>query len=189
MDPMLLRIYQQQVEYCCRAVLFGLEDIQSVGAADNGRLWYGAQNLITGAGNASKTLWGIGNSTQRKRRYAERKPLRDSLSVDDDSPLRDIKIRNDYEHLDERIERWWDESPNRNFIGAMIGPRGAVGGDSITEIDTLRWLDPESGDVIFWGNQLHIPAVVREAQRILSIADAESRKPHREAPSTSGGGQ
>ena len=57
------------------------------------------------------------------RRYAERQSLRDSLSVDDSSPLRRVKIRNDHEHLDERIERWWDTSPNPNFVGLVVGPR------------------------------------------------------------------
>jgi hypothetical protein len=178
MDLMLLRIYQGQVAYCCRAVLLALDDIQSPGAIETGRLWYGVQNLIVGAGNASKTLFGGGPKADRSRRYVERQPLRDSVGVTDDSPFRRVTIRNDYEHLDERIEKWWAESANHNFVDAVIGPPGTVSGNALGDKDTLRWLDPENGKVIFWGNELDIPAVHEEAVRVLPVADAESRKPH-----------
>jgi hypothetical protein len=180
LDLQLLRIYQRQIVYGCNAVLLGLEDIES---QDRNRLWYGVQNLIIGAGNLSKTLWGTGRSAkEREKRYADRQPLRDSLSITDASPLRQVKIRNDYEHLDERIEDWWDASSNRNWVGELIGPRGSVGGSAIGDKDILRWLDPSTGDVIFWGNELNIPTVVDEVKRLLPIAEAESIKPHWEVP-------
>jgi hypothetical protein len=187
MDTYLLRLYQEQVASCCKAVLLGYEDIQS-GLAEGGnreRTWYGVQNLIIGAGNLSKALWGAG-----ERRHAERQPLRDSLSVTDSSPLRQVKIRNDYEHLDERLEVWWEESTNHNIVGRLIGPRGTVGGEGFGEKDVLRWLDPTTGDVIFWGNELNIAAVVGEVERILPIAETESVKPHWDDQSrTSEGGE
>jgi hypothetical protein len=176
----LLRIYQHQVVYGCTAVLLGLQDIQT---EDDDRIWYGVQNLIIGAGNLSKTLWGTGRSEEeRQQRLATRQPLRESLSITDESPLRRVKIRNDYEHLDERIEEWWDTSPNRNWVGDFVGPRGSIVGPGFGDKDILRWLDPTTGDVIFWGNELNIPTVVAEVQRLLPIAQAESRKPHWEPP-------
>jgi hypothetical protein len=189
MELILLRLYQCHVATCCRAVLFGLEDIEASNPqVPSERFWYGVQNLVTGAGNASKALWGQGNNPKR---YAERQPLRDSLSVTDASPLREVKIRNDYEHLDERLEHWWKTSPNHNVIDAMVAPRGSIVGNALGEKDTLRWLDPTTGDVIFWGNELNIPTVVAEVQRILPIAEAEGLKPHWETPAqnqTSDGG-
>jgi hypothetical protein len=192
-DRLLLRAFQEQVAYSCRAVLLGFEDVQlgleELGSeAESGRLWYGVQNLVIGAGNVSKALWGTGPTQElRDRRYAERQPLRDSLGVTDTSPLRRIKIRNDFEHLDERIEDWWNESKSRSRIGILIGPRGSVGGAGWDDMNTLRWLDPESGDVIFWGNELHIPSVVNEVNWLWPVAEAEGNKPHWQ-PRTSGGG-
>jgi hypothetical protein len=196
MDTFLLRIYQEQVVYWSKSVLFGAADLQAgldqlENSFDQSRVWYGIQNLVIGAGNLSKTLWGIGNAEARKRRYVERQPLRDSLSVTDDSPLREIKVRNDYEHLDERIEEWWNTSQNHNYASELIGPRGMIGGDAIGEKDMFRWFDPSTGDVIFWGNELNIPSVLKEVQRILPIAVVETEKPHWDRPSnhqTSGGG-
>jgi hypothetical protein len=192
MDLMLLRIYQRQVVIACQAVLLGLNDIQTGlqtpgpngPQTDHARVWYGVQNFIIGAGNVSKTLWGTGrNQTEADARQARRKPLRDSLGITDASPLRRIKIRNDYEHLDERIEQWWNESTNHNFVDSLIGPRGSIGGDAIDQNkDILRWLDPSTGDVIFWGNELNIPIVVTEVQLLLPTAQAEADKPHWEPP-------
>jgi hypothetical protein len=187
-EPQLLRVYQNHVVHCCHGVLLGAQDIDSVSSPqDVARLWYGVQNVVVNAGNLAKVFWGIGNAAERAQRYEERRPLRESLSVADDSPLRDVKVRNDYEHLDERIEKWWKESPNRNIVNSMVGPRGAIIG--LGENETLRWFDPTTGDVIFWGNELNVPAVVKEAARILPIALAESRKPHFELPNNFGGGQ
>ena len=194
---MLLRIYQQQVAYSGKAVLLGFQDIQVVlkeiesgsWPVNTDRLWYGVQNLIVGAGNLSKTLWGTGrNETERQRRYSARQPLRDSLLVRDASPLRKVTIRNDYEHLDERIEEWWETSPDHNIADMTIGPR-----DSFallgSEKSVMRLLDPTTGEVTFWGNELNIPSIVNEVHRILPIAEAESRKPHWNTNhSTSGGG-
>jgi hypothetical protein len=185
MDLLLLRIYQGQVVYCCKAVLLAYRDIQS-GLADGGdrdRIQYGVQNLCIAAGNLSKTLWGAG-----EERRAERQPLRDSLSVTEASPLKQVRIRNDYEHLDERIEEWWKESPHHNIVGFLVGPRGSVTGESLGEKDVLRWLDPTTGDVIFWGNELNIPTVIKEVQRLLPIAEAEAQKPHWDQNQTIGGG-
>ncbi len=183
LDLHLLRTYQGQVAYSCTAVLFGHQDITSglgtgVATRDYDRLWYGIQNFIIGAGNASKALWGTGrNEAEAHRRYTERQPLRDSLGVTDDSPLRRVKIRNDYEHLDERIEEWWSESQHRNLV-TLIGARSGIVGDVLEEKDVMRWFDPESGDIIFWGNELNVYAVTTEVQRLLPRAKAESEKPH-----------
>jgi hypothetical protein len=183
MDTMLLRAYQGHVVHCCNNVIFGAEEIQKDPYNASGRLWYGIQNVVIGAGNLSKTLWGTGPNKQiRQRRLAERKPLRDSLGVKDDSPIRKVKIRNDYEHLDERIEDWWNTSTNRNLVTETIGPPGSVGGDAIGPKDMHRQFDPTTGDVRFWGNELNIPSVLAEVLRIYPIAVAESRKPHWDDP-------
>lgn len=185
MELMLLRIYQSQVAYQRHAVLLGDGDIKASLAAPNPLernsplLRYGIQNLLIGADNLSKTLWGTGRTeTEAAERYAIRQPLIHSFQTTDDSPLRRIKVRNDFEHLDERIETWWDTSTNRNYAGELVGPRGSVGGNAIGDNDILRWFDPSTGHVIFWGNELNIPEVVGEVQRLLLIAENEGQKPH-----------
>jgi hypothetical protein len=188
MNPQLLRIYQQHIIYTCQAMLFSQKDLEGgTQVASEGRgpslLWYGVQNLVIGAGNLSKALWGTGRTKQEaERRYYDRLPLRQSLQVTDASPLRRVKIRNDYEHLDERIEEWWAATPERNFV-ELIGPRDAIHtDDSLGDKDILRWFDPTTGDIIFWGNELSVPVTLNEVRRILPLAIAESRKPRWDGP-------
>lgn len=192
MDIYLLRVYQTQVLFCCKALVLAYQDI-ATGLEEGGnpdRVWYGVTNFIIGAGNLSKTLWGVGSKKERARRYTERQPLRDSLSVTDDSPLRDIKIRNDYEHLDERLEQWWNESEHHNMSDLNIGPKTAIAASPgvFGEKDMLRWLDPTTGDVNFWGNELNLLAVMSEVQRIFPIVQAEAQKPHWNTETSGGGG-
>jgi hypothetical protein len=160
----------------CRSALIAARDIQS-GLEESDHedadqiVWYGVQNFVIAAGNLSKILWGTGNDAKEaEQRRAGRKPLRDTLEVQDDSPLRRIKLRNDYEHLDEVVERCWSEPTKHLYPDAEIGP-----GDWSSEpgdVDILRHLDPISGDVIFWGNELNIPSVLDEIRRLLPIAKA-----------------
>jgi len=178
---MLLRLHQGRVVDACHSALIARDDIQGFGARECGRLWYGVANLVVATGNLSKSFFGSG--PERERIYEERAPLRESLDVDDSSPLRQVKIRNDFEHLDERLDKWWRDSPNHNVVDAMVGPDDLVGGDPgvFGDKDFLRWLNPETGKVIFWGNELHIPSVMQEILRILPIAEREHQKPHWEA--------
>lgn len=190
---MLLSIYQRHVAASCRTILFATDDIQSFGATQTGRFWYGIQNLVIGAGNVSKALWGTGKTEDRKRRYAERQPLRDSLGVTDDSPFRHVDIRNDIEHLDERIETWWAESPNHIFADENIGPDGFIGGDAFGDKDMLRTFNPQTNDLTFWGNTLNVREVVAATRELLPKAEEAARHwpagSFEDEPRAEGGGQ
>jgi len=85
-------------------------------------------------------------------------------------------MRNNFEHIDERIDRWWAQSKRHNHADKIIGPRGLVCG--FDEIDTFRWFDPTSKEVIFWGQRFNIQTLVTEAERILPKLEAEATKPH-----------
>jgi hypothetical protein len=185
MDPVLLNVCQGQVVFLCKAALLALDDIQGHGAPESGRLWYGVQNFIIASGNLSKLFFAAGREPGRTQRYEARQPLRESLGVTNESPLRQVRIRNDFEHLDERLEEWWGESPNRNFIDAIVGPEGMIVAPegALGEKDTLRWLNPETGNVIFWGNELHIPSVAEEVRRLLPLAERLSMTPPGMEPS------
>jgi hypothetical protein len=61
------------------------------------------------------------------------------------------------------------QTPNQSWIGMMVGPRGAVGGAAWDDRGVMRWYDPTTGVLIFWGNELEVSSVVAEAQRVLTI--------------------
>src|SRR5437016_7697390 len=118
MELMLLRLFQTQVALQCSGVL-------RAGAALNAFLqgppqpnqdafWLAMQNLLTCAANVSKACWGA-----EKRYVKEREPLRRSLKINSKSPFYNVWLRNRFEHFDEALDRWWNESENHNHLDHM----------------------------------------------------------------------
>jgi hypothetical protein len=174
MDLMLLRLFQRQVEFQCRAVhLAGVQVGQELaqGSTDQTQLWAGVQSLLTAAANISKACWG-----QSGKYEAEREPLRTSLGVTDASPLRGVWMRNRFDHYDEALDDWWAQSTSHNHIDFGIFPLNAIRG--FAEIEMFRVLDPQTMDIVFWGKRLNLLDVLLESQRILRIASTEAAKSH-----------
>lgn len=101
-------------------------------------------------------------------------------------PSANTDIRNHLEHYDERLERWWQESTDHNHIDRIVGPSTMIDAD-FHELDWFRHFDPQSGTLIFWGEQYDLEALVRAAKELLSTAEREAAKPHWEDPNTRGG--
>lgn len=175
MELMLLRTFQNQVLLQCEFMLFAAEDVNSAlggGGSDTvHRVFYGLQNLLNAAANVSKALWGQAGSLA-----TERKTLRDSIGVSDDSPLREVTMRNNFEHFDERLDRWWAKSSNHNHVDLIVAPRGAISGAD--DIDTFRWFDSNTADLVFWSQQFNLQALIDEVKRILPALRLEAAKPH-----------
>lgn len=172
MELMLLRIYQREIARQCEFVVLAVMDInRALATRTTSDVWMSVQTLLVAAANISKLCWGqAGSKTE------ERMALRDSLGITDESVLKATRFRNHFEHFDQRIEEWWLESDTHNFFDDSIGQRNTITG--VTDKDVFRWLDPQSGNLEFWGEQYSIPQVIAEVQRIRPIAQAESMKPH-----------
>jgi hypothetical protein len=170
MEPHLLGIFQLQVAAQCRFLLRAAHEINA--ALTNGDVegvFYGLQNFLSSGANISKALWGPGG------RFAEqRKPLRDSICIADDSPLRQVTMRNNFEHFDERIDKWWEESTRHNFLDTHIGVV-----EGFEDIDRFRQFDPRSGELSFWGQRFNLQELVNEVQSILPRLEAEIFGPRR----------
>jgi len=176
MERHLLRVFQRHVADQCRFALASVPAInQSAAQGDHDRLWIGCQMFVVGAGNVSKALWGDGR--HREAMAPGRQPLRDSLGVTDASALYQVAMRNHFEHFDERLDRWWRESPTRNYLDRMIGPPSAVGG--LTEIEMFRIYDPSPPTgprIVFWGESFDLQPIASECERIFAVANQEAEK-------------
>jgi len=179
MDLMLLRTFQQQVLTQCEFLLLAADDVNvSLNNHNTTRVFYALQNLLNAAANISKALWGQGG-----RLAAQRRTLRDSIGISDDSPLRNVTMRNNFEHFDERLDKWWNESERHNNVDFNIMPKSMiVGADSI---DLFRNFDPQTTDLWFWSQEFNTQEIITEVQRILPTLRAEADKPHLEATSES----
>ncbi len=187
MDTFLLRVFQQQIQLQCEAVLVGSHEFESAMLTqDLTRAWIAIQNILTAAANISKALWG-----QAGKLAEQRKPLRESLQIDDTSPLRDVVMRNHFEHYDDRLDEWWKKSAQHNHFDMSALPPDTVKG--LADIDMFRVFDPQTSDIVFWGQRFNLRELVQAAAQLLAIARTESAKPHwdppPESPSTSGSGQ
>jgi hypothetical protein len=172
MDLILLRTFQHQIKVQCEFVLQAATSVDEAIRNNNGSAaFYGIQNLLNAAANIRKALWG-----SNEKIAADRKPLRDSLKTDEHSVLftRTI-IRNHNEHFDERLDRWWLESKQKNFLDMITGPRNRIAG--FEEIDRFRWYDPITGDVLFWGDAFNLRELVDEIKRLYPLAAQEASKP------------
>lgn len=182
METYLLRVFQAQVRLQCHGILKAAHTLQTTlvayDAADPAQdafelfddVWIAIQNLLGAAANVQKALWGQGGSLA-----AQRAPLRASLDVADDSPLREVDMRNNFEHFDDRLDTWWKTSKRHNFHDTL-GPLDSVGG--VDDIDLIRVYDPATTDLFFWGKRFNLGAIEAEAARVWGIARLEARKPH-----------
>ena len=172
MDTFLLRVFQTQVATQCHFMLRAAEDInKALKASDTNGVFYGIQNCLNAAANISKAFWGQGG------RFAEqRKALRDSVGVSDDSALRYVVMRNNFEHFDERLDRWWKESKRHNYSDLNIMPADAIAG--IDETDSFRNFDPKSTDLSFWGQTFNLQDLINAVRTILPKLEVEANKPH-----------
>lgn len=177
MELMLMRMFQRQVADQCKVTLHGASLLDfGLQKTDQDAIWIAAQVLLTGAANTSKALWGGGRERERHKISAEREPLRRSLQVEDSSPLNDVRMRNNFEHYDERLDTWWKESPQRNHLDRFLGPPESVGG--LNDIDRFRVYDPTTHDIVFWGERFNVQAIVTAVDELLPRAEAEANKPH-----------
>lgn len=154
MDKRILRIFQREIERQCRFAIIAVQDLQkALQAPDMDRIWYSIQSFLVAAGNVSKLLWP--SSAHIPDRATE---LKNSLGVDDSSPLAPRTFRNYFEHFDERLEDWATSSKQKNFVDSNVGPSGMISG--IDPEDYLRNFDTTKNAVTFRGDEYDLRPMV-----------------------------
>ncbi|MDQ0320037.1 hypothetical protein QO002_002175 [Pararhizobium capsulatum DSM 1112] len=172
MELFHMRVMQRQVLDQCKYLIKAAERINTgLAANDLDEVFFSIQNLLNAGANISKMLWG-----QLGKRAKEREALRASVNVADDSALREVTMRNNFEHMDERIDRWWVNSKQHVHVDRVVAPKGAVAIPDPT--DLFREFDPTTTNVGFWGQEFNIQALVDAVQAILPALEAEAKKPH-----------
>ena len=128
-------------------------------------VWYPIQSFLTAAANVSKGLWGQGGDhPDRVQRRKNREPLRQLLKVADDSPLRNVNMRNKFDHFDEKIDEWWEQSTQHLFIdGNLMALDGIKGGE---KIDAFRSFDRNRFVVGFWGTVYDLRQIEKAIGRL-----------------------
>jgi hypothetical protein len=128
--------------------------------------WEALQAILVCAANLSKLLWGSrsGKPQEREEREASRKPLRDKLGVKDESPIKPLKVRNQFEHFDEKLEKLYGDGK-----GAAVHASRNIDvqiGAGLPQPEQFGHYDTATGRVTFWTEELSIPDVLTEIRRI-----------------------
>ena len=166
MDDRLLGIFQMELATQCEFILIGGRQANAyLETHETQPLWFALQGMLVSAANASTLL--LGSRTEEA--LDARRRLRESVEVTDESPLSSRRLRNDFEHFDERLEEWFGKSEDHNYIGRLIGdPDGiVVAGRGVPE-DKFGHFDPSTTLVSFWERSASLQAVLSEAERILA---------------------
>ena len=171
MELGLLREFQRQVELQCEFMMLAEKEIDdAISSKQTVRAFYGIQNLLNAAANISKALWGSEGSLADERRA-----LRDSIGVSDPSVLSDVNMRINFEHMDERLDRWWGESTRHSHVDRNIGPMDFM--KAFDDIDIFRAFDPSTGETVLWGDSFNLKTLMAEVVRIHPAMHTEGDKP------------
>lgn len=100
------------------------------------------------------------------------KDLRDLLSVPDSSPLAPPRIlRNHFEHLDERLDRWAKTSQRKNLLFRSFGYPEAIVGLDLE--DYVAYYDTSNHTVTFLGDPQPIKPLL---EAIRDVYEAVTRE-------------
>jgi hypothetical protein len=176
MDSLLLEHFQHQTYLQCRFVLIAAKQLDEAMSQRGGvtDIFYSLQNLLTSAVNISKALWGTGDAMAEAR-----KPLRESIGISDDSPIKDDQLRqlrNKYEHFDEKLDDWWKQSEQHILLDLIVAPKSAFAIEGAGKKDWFRHYDPKTKCLTFWDQQVDVQAIRDEVTRLLLQLEAASGK-------------
>lgn len=173
MEDHLLSIFQAELGTQCKFVIMGAQQVNAAlkqQSPGTDGVWFGLQSILISASNASKLLWGAGRTDKEAQALHEaRRPLRESVGVDDSSPLNSRRVRNSFEHFDERIDDWFKASENHNYVGRNIGPPNMIVIDGAPPDDHFGHFDPSTSVVTFWDRSAELNPIVGEAEKILGV--------------------
>lgn len=127
--------------------------------ADPVEIWGAIQSILIAAANVSKILW-----PPRKRSAVRGRALRKLLDVNDRNPLSDRRLRNHFEHYDERIEDWFEGERSAVYIDSKIDPFDSVWGRN--PVNFHRGYDPLTKTLTFRGESTDLAAILSALEEI-----------------------
>lgn len=143
--------------------------------------WYSLQAFLISVGNISKLLWPSPPGRGKQRIIPDRgEKLRESLDVPEDSCLQSRKLRNHFEHFDERLEKW--ANPARlahSLIDSNLLSSDLFGGEAHHSM--LRNFDPERRIVTFSEDRYALQPILDEVDKLWRRASVQVRRPYWES--------
>lgn len=163
MDNFLKGVYLRQAKEECEFCLAAVNRMNEILEKEaEGDFFREALDLVHHAAAVSRIFWPPGCRDKKKKARAQRRgqALRDELGIKSGHPVQKRTLRDHFEHFDERLDDWAENSRNRNIIGRLFGPRHAVGGDAIDDSDIIHHYDPATRMYSFRGEPFNVQDLV-----------------------------
>lgn len=189
-DNWVTRVFLSEVETQCRLALIARADAEAAiqqllrgehdASFDSLRIWYSIQAFLSACANVSKLLWpkltrSKGETDVHVRRRRERgEQLRRALDIVDDSPLSELKgkrLRNYFEHFDERLDDWAVTSPNYILMSRCSGTPGSFMIAGMGPSDTMGYLDLTTHHVTFQDLVISLPKMYAAIEHLYRRID------------------
>ena len=120
------------------------------------------QSIAVHAAALSKYFWPIGKRYKSRGNY-----LRSKLGVADDSPLENRNLRNQLEHLDEKLDDYFKEQAFSGYVfPEFFGPEPSRDGPKAL---FFRAYFINTGEFEVLGNKYAMPALVEEVARVHAV--------------------
>lgn len=130
--------------------------------------WALTRVMLSASSVVSRILWPLTEkepeSHREKHAAARAEELRRRWNLPSDSYLSDRGVRNVFEHVEEKLETWIEEHPDRPAIGLMVG---AISDDPELRRTCFRLLDPLT-KIVYAGDEECDLARVFEALKLVS---------------------
>lgn len=162
------KVFLIEIDHQCDYAIYAAKGMQE--AIDNHEIktfWFYTQALLNSSANISKLLWGTSEEY-----YEKRKEFRKSLGIRNSSPLKSRKIRNAFEHFDEKLDVW--ASSTEKFVDSNIGPTHMYGG--IEPTDHLRFFDTEEISISFKGDKFKVHPIMEAIDHLKKVVTEEFNK-------------
>lgn len=159
MDDFLAQIYLEQAKQECERCFQSIQVMNAIMQQKiEGDFFQHALDLIHHAAAVSRIFWPPGgrNKQNSKRAHRRGQVLRDMLQLLSGHAVQNRALRDHFEHFDERLDDWAENSRNRNIIHHLFGPRSAVSGDAIQDSDIIHHFDPATKIFAFRGEHYNI---------------------------------
>ena len=159
MKPLAEQVFLGEIVFQSKIALLSANHLFSTHLHEDAyEAWRSIQSLLVSAGNISKILWPA-------KIYAARgKHLRELLKVGENNLLSDRKIRNHFEHYDERIEEWFEKPSSSVYQDWAFDSFPPVWGPKLNT--RHRVYDPVTGVLTFRGKSIELVEVAKAIKDI-----------------------
>lgn len=158
MDELFIRIYADQIKDQITETEKAYSLISS-SPTDHASVFSAIHHFIVHVSNVVKLLQPNIKDDNDFRKYRSLSIKKAYPNIPELNP-KDIGVRNDFEHFDERIDYWVINSTRHNYMDKSIGnisPNQAVSG--LDSKDSFRWFDFQTMTLYFCGKSYDLKSL------------------------------